>query len=136
RAQPVSAQDDPVALQRLAITRIDAFVDQFRKTGDMRSRLRDLAQADAELSASNRLLAARGDWSALAFGLMKQGHVYRMQGQWQNAIPFYRQAEDAAKRARNTVHQADALAWRALAQSSQRNVGQALADATEAVRLA
>jgi CHAT domain-containing protein/tetratricopeptide (TPR) repeat protein len=136
RAQPVSGQEDPIALQRLAIARIDAFIDQFRKTGDMRSRLRDLAQADAELATSNRLLAARGDFSALAFGLIKQGHVYRMQGQWQNAIPFYRQAEDVAKRARNTVHQADALAWRALAESSQRNVGQALADATEAVRLA
>jgi CHAT domain-containing protein len=102
----------------------------------MQSRRRDLMQADAELAASNRMLAARSDWSALAFGLIKQGHVYRMQGQWQNAIPLYRQAEETAKRAGDLVRQCDALAWRALAESSQRNVGQAFADSTEAVRLA
>ena len=36
------AQGDPLALQKEALQRIDAFVDQFRKTGDMRSRLSDL----------------------------------------------------------------------------------------------
>jgi tetratricopeptide (TPR) repeat protein len=136
RVPLTSAQDDPLTLQKRAIARIDAFIDQYRKTGDMQTRRRDLAQADAELAASNRMLAARSDWSALALGLIKQGHVYRMQGEWQNAIPFYRQAEEAAKRARDLVRQSDALAWRALAESSQRNAGQALADASEAVRLA
>lgn len=136
RAQLVSAQGDPIELQKRAVQRIDSFVDQFRKTGDVRSRIPDLAQAEAELAASNRMLAARGDWSPLAFGLIKQGHVYRMQSQWPNAIALYQQAEEAAKRGRNVVHQADALAWRALAESSRRNVGQALAVATEAVRLA
>jgi CHAT domain-containing protein len=131
-----SSQNDPLTLQRQAIRRIDAFVDHFRKTGDMRSRLPDLAQADAELAASNQALAARGDWSAVAVGLTKQGHVYRMQGQWPAAIAIYQQAEEAAKRGRDVVRQADALAWRALAESSRRNVGQAFADAKEAVRLA
>jgi CHAT domain-containing protein/tetratricopeptide (TPR) repeat protein len=134
--EPASAQGDPLALQRSAIQRIDAFVDQFRKTGDMRTRLPDLAQAEAELAASNRMLAARQDWSALALGLIKQGHTYRMQAQWPNAITLYQQAEDAAKRGRNIAHQADALAWRATAESSRRNVGQAFADAAQAVRLA
>jgi CHAT domain-containing protein len=131
-----AAQGDPLALQQQAIRRIDDFVDHFRKTGDMRSRLPDLAQAEAELAASNRMLAARGDWSALALGLIKHGHVYRMQGQWPNAIALYQQAEEAAKRGRDVVRQADALAWRALAESSRRNVGQAFADAMQAVRLA
>jgi CHAT domain-containing protein/tetratricopeptide (TPR) repeat protein len=131
-----AAQGDPLTLQQQAIRRIDDFVDHFRKTGDMRSRLPDLAQAEAELAASNRMLAARGDWSALALGLIKHGHVYRMQGQWPNAIVLYQQAEEAAKRGRDVVRQADALAWRALAESSRRNVGQAFADAAQAVRLA
>lgn len=135
-AAQIFAQDDPLALQKRAVQRIDAFVDQFRKTGDMRSRLPDLAQAEKELTASNQMLAARGDWSALAFGLLKQGHVYRMQGQWPNSITLYQQAEEAAKRGRNVAHQADALAWKALAESSRRNVGKAFADATQAVRLA
>src|SRR5262249_14099163 len=94
--QSMLAQGDPLELQARAIRRLDGFVETFRKTGDMRSRLPDLAQAEAELSASNQMLVARGDWSALALGLIKQGHVYRMQGQWQASIPFYSQAAEAA----------------------------------------
>jgi len=135
-AAPASAQSDPLELQKRAIARIDAYVDFFRRTGDMRSQLGQLAQADAELTASNRLLVGRGDWTNVAVGMLKQGHVHRMQGQFADAIVFYRAAEQAAIRARNVVHQSDALGWRALAESSQSNIGQALADATESVRLA
>ncbi|HEY2908117.1 MAG TPA: CHAT domain-containing protein [Vicinamibacterales bacterium] len=135
-ARPAAAQGDPLVLQKRAIGRIDAFVDFYRRTGDMRTQLGQLGQADVELTASNRLLAAGGDWANVAVGMIKQGHVHRMQGQWADAIVFYRAAEQASLRARNVVHQSDALAWRALAESSQSNVGQAFADATEAVRLA
>ena len=131
-----AAQGDPLALQQQAIRRLDAFADHVRKTGDMHSRLSDLAQAEVELASSNRMLTARGDWSALALGLTKHGHVYRIQGQWPNAIALYQQAEEAAKRGHDVVRQADALAWRALAESSRRNVGRAFTDATQAVRLA
>ena len=129
-------QSDPLELQRRAIQRIDAFVDQVRKGADFRSVLPELALAERELAASNLALATRGDWSAVALGLIKQGHTYRMQSQWPNAIALYQQAEEAAKRGRNVVHQADALAWRGFAHSMNRNVAQALADATAAVRLA
>jgi CHAT domain-containing protein/tetratricopeptide (TPR) repeat protein len=135
-ASQALAQADPLALQQQAIRRIDGVVEAFRKTGDFRSRLPDLAQAERELAASNQMLAARSDWNALAFGLIKQGHVHRMQANWAPAIALYRQAGEAARRAGNTVHQADALAWSALADSSRRNLGQASADATGAVRLA
>jgi CHAT domain-containing protein len=134
--QTLLAQSDPIELQNRAIERLEAFVETFRKTGDMRSRLPDLAQADAEFTASNRVLAARNDWSPLALGLIKQGHVYRMQGQWQAAAQFYTLAEEAARRGKDVVRQSDALSWRGLAQSSQHNLGQAIADATQAVRLA
>jgi CHAT domain-containing protein len=135
-AAPASGQGDPLELQRRAVQRLDAFVDQVRKGGDFRAALPELALAERELAASNLALATRGDWSAVAFGLIKQGHTYRMQSQWPNAIALYQQAEEAAKRGRNVVHQADALAWRSLAHSMNRNVAQALADATAAVRLA
>jgi CHAT domain-containing protein len=131
-----AAQGDPLVLQQQAIRRLDAFIDHFRKTGDLQSRLPDLAQAEAELAASNRMLAARGQWSALALGLTKHGHVYRMQAQWPKAIELYQVAEQAAQRGRDVVRQADALAWRALAESSRRNLGQAFADSSQAVRLA
>src|SRR5437879_8821601 len=95
-AGPAWSQMDPAALQKRAVERIDAFVDNFRRTGDFRSRIGDLAQADLELAESNRLLTQRGDSRALAVGLIKRGHVYRMQGRWNEAIPFYDRAEQVA----------------------------------------
>jgi len=135
-APPAVAQGDALALQQQAIRRIDGFVDHFRKTGDRRSHAGDLAQAEAELVASNRIFAERGDWGALAFGLMKQGTVQRIKGNWQPAIALYLQSEEAAKRARSVAHQAESMAWRALAESSRGNHGTAGEAATQAVRLA
>jgi CHAT domain-containing protein len=128
-------QESAGDLQKRAIARIDSFVEHFRRTGDMRSLLPQLADADRELTASNTQFAALGDWSALSLGLIKQGSIYRMQGQWSPAIHLYTEAVGAAVRARDVTRQTDALAWRALAESSARNVGEALADASEAVRL-
>jgi CHAT domain-containing protein len=116
--------------------RIDAIVEHFRKTGEYQSRLPELVQIDAELAASNRTLAERGDWPALALGLIKQGHCYRMQGQWDRAIPFYQLAEQAALRGQNPGRQSEALTWKAQAETSRRNLGQAAADARQAVQLA
>ena len=132
------ASIDPLALQARAVRRLDDFVANFRRTGDFQSRLPDLAQADAELSSSNRALAARGDWSALATGLIKQGSVRRIQGDWAQAVTLYQQAALAAQRANSVSQHADALAWGALAESSRanRNLGQAATDAARAVRLA
>jgi CHAT domain-containing protein len=131
-----TAQGDALELQQRAIQRIDAIVDHFRKTGEYQSRLPELAQVELELGVSNRMLAGRGDWSALALGLIKQGHCYRMQGQWDRAIPFYQQAEQAAARGQNAGRQSEALTWKAAAESSRRNLGQAAADARQAVQLA
>src|SRR5262245_7875953 len=133
-APPAPGQGDPLVLQQQAIRRIDGVVESFRKTGEIRSP--ELAQAERELAASNQALAARGDWSALALGLIKQGHTQRMQGNWASAIALYGQAAEAARRGGNVVHHADALAWRALAEHSRRNLGQAFSDANQAVRLA
>jgi tetratricopeptide (TPR) repeat protein len=130
------AQSDPLALQQQAIRRIDDFIDNFRRSGDFQSRRADLLQADAELSQSNRVLAERGDWKNLALGLIKQGTAWRMQGQWPRAIALYEQAAQAAQRAGHTGHHADALSWKALAESSRNNLGQAQVDAMQALRLA
>jgi CHAT domain-containing protein len=137
-AQAQRTSRDPLAMQARAARRIDDFEDNFRRTGDFQSRRQDLVVADVELSTSNQALAARGDWSALATGLIKQGSVHRLQGDWANAITLYQQAAAAAQRANAPSKQADALAWRALAQwsSPNQNLGQASADAILAVRLA
>jgi CHAT domain-containing protein len=128
--------NDPLELQKRAVARIDSVIDRFRRTGDTLLQVSELLQAGAELSASNRALAARQNWSALAFGLIKQGHVYRLQGQWAEAIALYQSAQEAATRGRDVVRQSDALAWRALGESSRRNLGPAVSIATQAVNLA
>jgi CHAT domain-containing protein/tetratricopeptide (TPR) repeat protein len=128
--------NDPLELQKRAVARIDSVIDRFRRTGDTRLQVSELVQAGAELSASNRALAARQNWSALAFGLIKEGHVHRLQGQWAEAIALYQSAQEAATRGRDVVRQSDALAWRALAESSRRNLGPAVSIATQAVHLA
>ncbi len=135
-AEPARTQGDPLALQQSAVQRIDGFIEYFRKTGDMQTRRPELQRAAAELDASNRMLEAQQQWSPLAIGLMKLGHVYRIEPELPKAVALYRQAEEAAKRGGDVVHQADALAWRGLAEWSRRNLGQAFTDAAQAVRLA
>lgn len=130
------ARVDPIALQQQAIRRLDEMVAHFRQTGDFQSRRPDLARADAELTQSNRALAERGDWKNLALGLTKQGTVWRMQAQWPRAIGYYEQALQAAQRAGHAGYQADALSWKALAETSQNKHGQAFDDAQRALRLA
>src|SRR2546423_12851736 len=92
--------NDPLELQKRAVARIDSVIDRFRRTDDTRLQISELVQAGAELQASNRALAAGQRWSALAFGLIKQGHVHRLQGQWPEAIALYQSAQEAATRGR------------------------------------
>ncbi len=112
------AQGDPLALQKSAIQRIENLISHYRKTGDYQPRHPDLATAETELAQSNRMLSARGDWSALSLGLIKKGTVYRMQSRWTEAIATYQQAHEAAKKAKHVNYQADALAWLALTEHS------------------
>jgi CHAT domain-containing protein len=128
------ATDSALAVQKRAIARIDSVIDTSRRTGNAPN-ASELATADGELASSNRTFATQQDWSALALGLTKQGSIRRMQGDWAGSIVFYRQAYDAAARGRDAVRQGDALAWRALAELSSQNIGAALTDATQAVRL-
>ena len=135
-ASPSLAQNDPLALQQQAIKRIDGYLDFVRKTGDFKSRLPDLAQADSELTQSNGIFETRKDWFALALGLTKQGSIYRLQGQNQQAITFYKKAEDVAKLAQDRERQAEALSYLAQTELNMKDYGPALAEAKEAVRLA
>lgn len=132
----VLAQPDPMALQQQAIQRLDAVVAHIRRTGERQSQSVLLEQARADLGLSNRQLAQRGDQRALALGLIKQGHTFRLQGQWPMAIQLYQEALGAARRAADGGLQSESLAWKALAESYRQERGQALADAAEAVQLA
>jgi tetratricopeptide (TPR) repeat protein len=145
------AQFDPVAAQQQAIRRIDKAVEVLRKTGDRSDS--ELAQANIELMMSNTFFLLTENWSALALGQIKEGSIQRMRGNFAQANELYRRAGEAARRAGNVAYQADALAWSALAEKSKKvherkkkydeektiqplDLGQAMTDATQAVRFA
>ena len=130
------AADDPLVLQQRAVDRIEAFVDHFRRTGDYRSRIPDLRQAEAELISGNGVLAARGDWAGVAHGLVRLGQIARMQSDWDAAAARYREADATAQRAKDPVLQARALTGFALAEVSRRNLGAAAGYASKAIPLA
>ena len=125
----LSVADDATLLQQNAIARIEAFVEHFRKTGDFQSRVADLQQAEAELTASNRAFAARGDWSAAAHGLVRLGQIQRMRANWESALAHYRQAESMARRANDAALQARALIGLAQTEAQLRDYGSAAAHA-------
>lgn len=127
---------DPAELQRDAIAKIDAFVDYFRKTGDYRSRIADLADAERQLRASVDGFSGRGDLANAALSLIRLGQIQRMQGKWDAARAYYEQAEAAARKANHPAHQAKALVGRAQSEAELRNLSAAQADAERAVDLA
>ena len=55
-----AAQADGLALQQRGIKRIEAYIEHFRKTGDLQSLLPDLPNAAQELTASHAELLRRG----------------------------------------------------------------------------
>ena len=130
-----AAEDNATLLQQQAITRINAVVDHFLKTGDFRSRIADLQQAESELTTSNQAFAVRGDWSALAQGLVRLGQARQMQGNWESALAYYRQAETTARRANDTAMQIKALTGIAKVEAALRDYGSAAAHAAQAVNL-
>ena len=127
---------DPSALQRDAIAKIDAFVDYFRKTGDYRSRIADLTEAERQLRASIDGFGARGDLANAALSFIKLGQIQRMQGKWEAARLDYEQAEVAAHSANQPAYQAKALVGRAQTEAELHNFSAAQASAERAVDLA
>ena len=127
---------DPTVLQRDAIAKIDAFVDYFRKTGDYRSRIADLAEAERQLRASVDGFGGRGDFASAALSLIRLGQIQRMQGKWDAARAYYEQAEAAARKANHPAYQAKALLGRAQTEAELRNFSAAQTFAERAVALA
>lgn len=130
-----AAENDAALVQQQAIARIEAVVDHFRKTGDFRSRVADLQESESELTTSNQAFAARGDWSAVAHGLVWLGQIQRMRDTWEPALAYYRQAEVTAQRANDIAMQVKALTGIAKAEAALRDYGSAAAHAAQAVKM-
>ena len=132
---PPAYPADPLAQQQDAIARIEAFIEYFRKTGDFKSRVGDLQQAERELAASVEAFTDRNDLASAALSLVRLGQIQRMQGKWDVAIAFYQKAESAAVKANHIAYRAKALVGRAQAEAQLRDYGAAAAHAELAVQL-
>jgi CHAT domain-containing protein len=127
---------DPAELQRDAMAKIDAFVDTFRKTGDYKSRIGDLDDAERQLRASVDGFRDRDDLAGAALSLIKLGQIQRMKSNWDAALPYYQEAEIAAQKANHPAYEAKALMDGARAEKELRDYGAAQAHAERAVILA
>lgn len=131
----LAATADPTLLQQQAITRIEAFLEHYRKTGDSRWPIADLQQTENELTASNQAFAARSDWRALAQGLFRLGQLYQQQAKWKPALTYYREAETTARRANDIPTQVKALTGLARVETDVNDYGSAASYGMQAVRL-
>jgi hypothetical protein len=91
---------------------------------------------ESDLAQSNDVLRKMGDDVGLAAGLVKQGDAQRLMKDPARAASLYGEAASAAERAGHAGYQADALSGKALAESSNRQMDDALRDAQRAVPLA
>ena len=132
---PVRAAD-PTELQRGAVEKIDAVVDHYRKTGDFKSRIGELDDAERQLLASINGFRDRDDLANVALSLIKLGQIQRMRTKWDAALPFFQQAEIEARKANRPAYEAKALMYRAGAENMLRDNGTAQAHAERAVLLA
>ncbi len=130
----VPADDEAITLQQRGIERVEAYIAHFRKTGDNKVLLPELDRADEELRVSAERFAERGEWAAAALSRIWLGNSRRIRNRWSEAIGFYREGYDLAKRAGNAVYQAKARIGEAMAQNygfkDRGTVGVALAEAS------
>jgi len=122
--------------QKQAISRIDAYIEHFRKTGDRATLLPELARAEAELTTSYKAFINTGDRASAALCLIKLGDVQCFQDRWDRALQFYRQAESLANKVGHTAYQAKALVGQARTELlGLRRYGDALAHIEQAIQL-
>jgi CHAT domain-containing protein len=104
-----AALDKAAALQKSAISRIDAYIENFRVTGDMKNFLPELTKAQEELLESTKLFRSAGSDEAVALGLIKLGDVDRLNNRWDKALHYYQEAAVVARKSGSKIHEANAL---------------------------
>jgi len=134
-ASPAARADDAAEARDRGRAAIDAFVDNFRRTGDTASKLAELNAAAPALMAAANSFVARGDRANAAQTLIHLGDIHRMQARWEPALSVYRIAEAFAREIADTTLLAKALKAQAQVEDSQRDYGKAREHAAEAVRL-
>ncbi len=131
-----SADSRAAALQKRAIQRIDNYIEHFRNTGDQKTLLPELHQAEGELFQSLNEFQWSGNLSDAALCLIKLGDIQRYQEKWMDALRYYRDGEKLARQSNRDAYQAMALIGQARAEYlGLREYGNALSHAEKASEL-
>jgi CHAT domain-containing protein len=126
---------DPTSMRDRASAVIEAFIDNFRRTGDRTSKLPELDAAAADLATATRALAATGDVAGSAQAQLVLANAYRMRARWDEAQSAYRSVENTARQIVNKSLLAKSLRGQAMLEGSVRDYGNARAHADEALAL-
>ncbi len=125
------------ALFDSAVARIDAYIDDFRRSFDRAAGRDALAQAERELEDSARLFRAAGADAQAARALLRIGDVRRYRDEWRAATAKYREAQALAQQAGATDVESKALMGQARASLyGPKTTGAALDLTRRAVTLA
>lgn len=87
-----ASANDALILQERAITRIERYVNHFRRTFDQHSLRGELVQANRELEQSIKLFKLSGARKDAAHSMVKLGDSHRYLNHWDSAIHNYKQA--------------------------------------------
>ena len=125
----------PEALQNSGIARLDRYIEQFRKTGDLRTQAGEVRTAAMELENSYRGFAAASNHGQAAWSLVKAADCYRIatsstpdKALSQAAMDRYRTAAELARKSGNYPALVKAMTGAALiAELESRDYGSAAA---------
>lgn len=119
-----------------AMTLIAQYIDHFRKTGDFKSKLATLQEAEAELLVVNNTLIDTNTLNLAGLSLLKLGDVRRMQSDWRGALKYYEAAEAVAVKDRDSAQETAARIGQAKAENSSHQSVAALGHIERAIELA
>jgi tetratricopeptide (TPR) repeat protein len=127
--------NDPLQLQKSGIAKIDHWMDYARRTGDAKSTLGELGEAQLELKASYDIFQKQQNFAGASWSAIKVGDIQRLENQWRQAVPIYQTAIELAQRANRTDYQTKALARLAYSELKIGDTSPAADHIREAVRL-
>jgi CHAT domain-containing protein len=134
-AAPAFADVDPAAARDRGSAAIDAYVDLYRRAGDLNSKLAELEAAAPDLAAAAMSFVALGDRANAAETLIHLGNIHRLQDRLEPAMAAYRQAETLARQAADTTLLARALKLQAQVEISLLELDKAREHAEVAIGL-
>jgi tetratricopeptide (TPR) repeat protein len=111
QATDTKNSSDAQRLQRQGIARIDHFLEQARRTGELTSASQqiELDKAEQDLTRSLQISTAAADHVSVASTLIALGDIQRLQNHWDPALILYNRALAVAEMAQDVGSRAKAV---------------------------